>query len=201
MAWLPDHIWLKQKAQRAQAAKGQGKGNASKGKGKGQGTWIFVQNTVNTKSTPWVKSKGGKSSGGKGKGSQSRKTSYSELSEEKKAEIRAKHEARAEEEGRETVGNRFFLGTLKKRGRFNGWIMPTFPGQLPGNVKAKLKEMTATQKARAEERGQAAKFDDGVIYVRMSDVCEGVKVDPGDKVKFKVYVDSEGVGAYEVQLA
>mmetsp|Transcript_23607 Transcript_23607/g.42662 ORF Transcript_23607/g.42662 Transcript_23607/m.42662 type:complete len:199 (+) Transcript_23607:113-709(+) len=198
MAWLPDHVWLKQKAERA--AKGQGKGIASKGKGKGGGTWVFVKNDAVVKPTPRVKSKGGKSSGGKGKG-QARTTPYSQLSEEKKAEIREKHEARAQEEGREHAGDRFFLGTLKKRGRFNGWIVPSTPGQLPGNVKAKLKEMTATQKARAEERGHASKFDEGVIYLRMSDVCEGVKVDPGDKLKFKVYVDSEGVGAYEVQLA
>merc|ERR1712187_610705 len=122
-------------------------------------------------------------------------------SEEKKAEIREKHEARAMEEGRETVDDELYNGTLIKRGRFNGWIKPAQPGKLPLEVKQKLKEMTKTQKKRAVERGTQAQFDDGAIYVRMCDVAEGVKVEPGMKLMFKIYTDSEGVGAYEVQEA
>merc|ERR1712187_517767 len=107
-------------------------------------------------------------------------------SEEKKAEIREKHEARAIEEGRETVDDELYKGTLIKRGRFNGWIKPAQPGKLPIEVKKKLKEMTKTQKKRAVEKGTQASFDDGVIYVRMCDVEEGVKIDTGMALKFKL---------------
>merc|ERR1711988_1572412 len=103
---------------------------------------------------------------------------FAELSDEKKAEIRARHEARAEEENRELVCDDEFIGTLVKRGRFNGWIKPKNPGQFPEDVKKALKEMTKKQKARAKEKGTVQTFNDGVIYVRMSDVVEGVKIEP-----------------------
>lgn len=182
MVWLPDHIWKKQQ-------KGKGKG---KGSSKGGGAWVFVP-MAPVKQTFFKKK-------GKG-GGKAKKVPYSELSDDKKEEIRAKHAARAEEEGRETVGNNFHKGTLLKRGRFTGWIKPDTPAKFPPKVKAKLKEMTEAQKARAEEKGKADKFDEGVIYLRMSDVTEGVKVEPGMSVKFKIYVDNEGVGACEVDEA
>merc|ERR1712151_581118 len=147
----------------------------------------------------------GKKGKGKGKGKArkdgEKRVPYSELSEEKKAEIKEKHETRAIEEGRELTDDNFHRGTLLKRGRFNGWIKPAQPGKLPQEVKTKLKEMTKTQKKRAVEKGTQASFDDGVIYVRMCDVEEGVKIEPGMSLMFKIYTDSEGVGAYEVQEA
>merc|ERR1711879_703743 len=117
------------------------------------------------------------------------------------AEIREKHEQRAMDEGRETLDDTFYRGTLLKRGKFRGWIKPAQPGKLSPEVKQKLKEMTKTQKKRAVEKGTQDKFDDGVIYVRMCDVEEGVKIEPGMSLMFKIYTDSEGVGAYEVQEA
>merc|ERR1712107_848005 len=99
-------------------------------------------------------------------------------------QIRARQEARAMEEGREEDTSGFHFGTLLKRGRFNGWIKPSKPGKFPADVKERLKEMTATQRARAIEKGTKDKFNEGVIHLRMSDVEEGVKVEPGMKVKF-----------------
>merc|ERR1711879_161205 len=110
-------------------------------------------------------------------------------------------EQRAIEEGREADDDTLYKGTLLKRGRFNGWIKPAQPGKLPPAIKQKLREMTKTQKKRAVEKGTLDKFDDGAIYVRMCDVEEGVKIEPGMSLKFKIYTDSEGVGAYEVQEA
>merc|ERR1712185_272000 len=112
------------------------------------------------------------------KGSQKKgdRKPFSELSDEKKEEIRAKHEARAEEEGREEVEGGFHFGTLVRRGRFNGWIKPQKPGKFSSDVKAKLKEMDATHKARANEKGKGDDFVGGLIYLRMCDVAEGVKV-------------------------
>eukprot|EP00811_Abedinium_folium_P012235 NODE_21342_length_758_cov_5.448494.p1 GENE.NODE_21342_length_758_cov_5.448494~~NODE_21342_length_758_cov_5.448494.p1 ORF type:complete len:181 (+),score=61.56 NODE_21342_length_758_cov_5.448494:160-702(+) len=140
----------------------------------------------------WVK-KGGKDANGKAP-----RVPYSELSEERKAEIRAKHEARAAEEGRVDVGAAFFSGTIVSRGRNYGWIKPAQPFKLPKNVQAKMREMTAEKKAKAIENGRADTFDAGVIYLRMSDVAEGVKVSEGETVQFRVYMDTQGVGAVDV---
>ena len=41
----------------------------------------------------------------------------------------------------------------------------------------------------------------GVLYLHLSDVNEGVRIGEGLRVKFKVYVDDEGAGAYDVGLA
>eukprot|EP00811_Abedinium_folium_P012738 NODE_21825_length_735_cov_2.699013.p8 GENE.NODE_21825_length_735_cov_2.699013~~NODE_21825_length_735_cov_2.699013.p8 ORF type:complete len:51 (-),score=9.72 NODE_21825_length_735_cov_2.699013:157-309(-) len=38
----------------------------------------------------------------------------------------------------------------------------------------------------------------GVIYVRMSDLAEGVKVSECDTVQFRVYVDAPAVGTIDV---
>eukprot|EP00811_Abedinium_folium_P013029 NODE_22102_length_722_cov_20.440336.p1 GENE.NODE_22102_length_722_cov_20.440336~~NODE_22102_length_722_cov_20.440336.p1 ORF type:complete len:156 (-),score=61.18 NODE_22102_length_722_cov_20.440336:167-634(-) len=138
---------------------------------------------------PWVKK------GGDGKAP---RVPYSELPEERKAEIRAKHEARAAEEGRIDVGTAFFSGTIVSRGRHHGWIKPAQPFKLPKNVQAKMREMTAEKKAKAIENGKADTFDAGIIYLRMSDVAEGVKVNKDDTVQFRVYMDSQGVGAVDV---
>merc|ERR1712151_579229 len=139
---------------------------------------------------PWVK-KGGN-------GEKAPRVPYAELPEEKKAEIRAKHEARAAEEGRVDVGSAFYSGTLLSRGKKYGWIKPAQPFKLPKNVQAKMKEMTAEKKAKAVENGNTDIFNQGVIYLRMSDVTEGVKVNEGDTVQFRVYMDAHGVGAVDV---
>merc|ERR1712137_370067 len=123
-------------------------------------------------------------------------------SDERKEEVRAKHEARATEEGREEQGDKFYFGTLEQRGKWYGWIKPSNFGKLPGEVQTKIKEMVKAKKATVKEnKSDNQVFNQSVLYVRMSDVEEGVKVSAGDKVKFKVYTDSEGAGAYEVTTA
>merc|ERR1739845_213468 len=106
-------------------------------------------------------------------------------SEAKKEEIRAKHEARALEEGREEDASGFYFGKLSHRNRFNGWIKPSKPGKFPDDVKEKLKEMDETRKARAIEKGNKKQFTEGLVYLRMSDVKEGVTVEPDMNLKFK----------------
>merc|ERR1712118_565447 len=78
--WIPDHIFYAQKALRSGIKGGKGKGKKGKS----------------------VMKRGNKSAG-KGR----TRVPYSELSEEKKEEIRAKHEARAMEEGREEDSSGF----------------------------------------------------------------------------------------------
>merc|ERR1712176_112150 len=169
--------------------------------GKGWGkSWSAPAQTI-IKYVPVYKGSkgwGGKSSGKGRKG----KKPYSELSEEKKEEIKARHQARADDEGRAKVGNAIYEGVVVKRFRKNGWIKPTSMMKLPKNVQAKIKEMNAESKSKAEEHDKDTSFfDEPKIYLRMCDVTEGVLVQQDAKVKFKVYMDEKGVGAYDVKEA
>merc|ERR1712060_63526 len=139
---------------------------------------------------------------GKGRKDRKPKTSFSELSEERKDEIRAKHEEKRAEQGREEAGDDFYFGTLLQRGKSYGWIKPSNFGKLPGDVQAKIKEMVKKKKAVVKKNGSDNDvFNQSVLFVHMSDVEEGIKVSAGDKVKFKVYTDSEGACAHEVTSA
>jgi len=207
-------LWTGRKPETQKGGKAQtGGGKASSGKGAGMWlTWDTIQSIMMGKGPmAMMGGKGGKGKGKRGKavmksgkkssGKGRTKVPYSELSEEKKEEIRAKHEARAAEEGREEDSSGFHFGTLVSRGRYNGWIKPSKPGKFPADVKEKLKEMDAAAKAKAVEKGTEDKYNEGCIYLRMCDVQEGVKVDKDMKLKFKLYTDSVGVGAFEVTTA
>merc|ERR1712151_331689 len=172
----------------------------SKGKNKGWGktTWTEVRYVK----VPF-RGKGYGKSGRKGgkKGGKSRKR-FSELSEERKEEIRAKHEEKQAEQGREEVGDKFYFGTVAQRGKRYGWIKPSNFGKLPEEVQTKIKEMTKAKKAIVRKNGSDNDvFNQSVLFVHMSFVEEGVKISTGDKVKFKVYTDSQGAGAREVTSA
>merc|ERR1712232_1010473 len=140
----------------------------------------------------------------KGKGKKGRRNSkpFSELSEERKEEIRARHEEKQAEQGREDVGDDCYTGTLLQRGKSYGWIKPSNFGKLPDDVQAKIKEMVKKKKAVVKKTGSDNDvFNQSVLFVHMSDVEEGIKISTGDKVEFKVYTDSEGAGAHEVTSA
>merc|ERR1712173_13063 len=123
-------------------------------------------------------------------------------SEERKEEIRARNEEKRAEQGREEVGDDFYFGSLLQRGKSYGWIKPSNFGKLPDEVQTKIKEMVKKKKAVVKKTGSDnSVFNQSVIYVRMCDVEEGVQISTGDKVKFKVYTDSEGAGAHEVTTA
>merc|ERR1712157_504494 len=145
----------------------------------------------------------GKGKGKKGRGQSKREWKpFSELPEERKQEIRSKHEERQTEEGREEAGDKVYVGTLLQRGKKYGWIKPSNFGKLPDEVQTKIKEMMKAKKANVKKNGSDNEvFNQSVLYVRMCDVEEGVKISTGDKVKFKVYTDSEGAGAHQVTSA
>ena len=95
-----------------------------------------------------------------------------------------------------------FTGIVVNRFKFDGWILPSDPAKLPKLVQARMAEMLA----EAIATGSAGKTvggtpPRGVLYLRLSDVKEGVRVGEGLRVKFKVYVDDVGAGAYDVGLA
>merc|ERR1712187_231382 len=121
--------------------------------------------------------KGGRKGKGKGK---KPKTSFADLSEDRKEEIRAKHVEKQEELGRETQGDAFYFGELLQRRKSYGWIKPANFGKLPSDVQTKIKEMVKEKKANVKEHGSENDvFKQNVIFVHMSDVKEGVKVQPG----------------------
>merc|ERR1712185_691297 len=133
--------------------------------------------------------------GGRGKGK--KRTPFSELSEDRQEEIRAKHEAVQEEMGRELVGNGVYTGELLQRGKRYGWIKPLNFAKLPANVQSKVKQMVAEKRKTVKANDSTNDvFNNNVLFLHMSDVQPGVKVNSGDKVKFKVYVDNEGAGAH-----
>merc|ERR1711909_103770 len=117
-------------------------------------------------------------------------------------EIRARHEERKLEEGREEADDKFYFGTIAQRGKRYGWIKPSNFGKLPAEVQTKIKEMVKKKKAVVRKSGSDNDvFNQSVLFVHMSDVEEGIKVSAGETVKFKVYTDSQGAGAREVTSA
>merc|ERR1712043_92367 len=118
---------------------------------------------------------GGKGKGKKGRRNNKPKTSFSELSEERKDEIRARHEEKRAEQGREEAGDTFYFGTLVQRGKSYGWIKPRNFGKLPADVQTKVKEMVKAKKAVVRKNGSDNDvFNQSVLFVHMSDVDEGV---------------------------
>merc|ERR1712204_33367 len=146
--------------------------------------------------------KGGKGKKGGKRNEKREKTSFADLSDKKKEEIRQRHLDKQAEQGREEAGDTFFFGEVAQRGGKYGWIKPSSFGKLPSNVQEKVKEMVKAKKKTVRETESTNDvFKSMVLFLHMSDVEEGVKVSSGDSVKFKVYVDNEGAGAYEVTSA
>merc|ERR1712232_1250226 len=76
---------------------------------------------------------------------------FSELSDERKEEIRARHEEKHLEQGREVVDDAFYFGEVAQRGKRYGWIKPSNFGKLPSEVQQKVKDMVKEKKAKARE--------------------------------------------------
>merc|ERR1712187_579328 len=97
---------------------------------------------------------------------------FSDLPEERKQEILAKHEEKASAEGRKAMGgNTLHEGTIVKSMKAYGWIKPKNMMKLPKPVKDKMKEMTAEKKASAvEHKEKTDSFDEDVLYFRKADV-------------------------------
>merc|ERR1712125_106323 len=123
----------------------------------GKGSWGGGQQMVMVPASMlfgggWGGGKGGKKKGG-GKGGKKKtekKPKFSDLSEEKKDEILAKHAEKASEEGRKPMGG-LQTGIIVKALRGYGWIKPANMAKVPKPVKDKMKEMTAEKKAKAAE--------------------------------------------------
>merc|ERR1712070_509896 len=91
---------------------------------------------------------GGKKGRGKGKGP---KKAFSDLPEEKKEEIRARHAEKQAEQGRVEAGDTFYFGELLQRRKAYGWVKPANFGKLPADVQSKVKEMVKEKRAKVKE--------------------------------------------------
>mmetsp|Transcript_62636 Transcript_62636/g.109473 ORF Transcript_62636/g.109473 Transcript_62636/m.109473 type:complete len:205 (+) Transcript_62636:30-644(+) len=195
MVWVPDDVWYKQK-------KGKGKGGGKWGGGSSWGG-SSEMDAMMAMMPMMMAMQQGQGWGVKKwhKKDKKPKTKFSDLPEERKAEILAKQAEKAAEEGRKPVGNLLHDGTIVKvfyRGY--GWIKPTNMFKLPKLVKDKMKEMTAEKKANAEKNKHEGSFEEELLYFRKNDV-EGypqIKLQQDMAVKFKVYVDEKGAGAFAV---
>mmetsp|Transcript_104592 Transcript_104592/g.196943 ORF Transcript_104592/g.196943 Transcript_104592/m.196943 type:complete len:214 (-) Transcript_104592:91-732(-) len=204
MVWMPDHLWRAQK-------KGKGKGGGGWG---GAGSWAgpspmdAMMNQMMMMPMMMAAAKGGGGGGRWGvkkwqnkKKGQENRPKFSELSEERQAEIIEKQTEKAAKEGRKTVGNVLHEGTIVKYYRNEyGWIKPSNLFKLPKAVKDKMQEMTAENKAKAEEHKRDDTWDEEMLYFRKADVVgfPMIKLTRDMEVKFKVYVDEKGAGACDI---
>merc|ERR1711933_129772 len=143
---------------------------------------------------------GGGGKGAKKWGGKKVHKKFSDLPEDKKEAILSKHAEKAKEEGRKPMGGATYQGTIVKSMASYGWIKPTNIMKLPKPVKDKMKEMTKEKKSSAAEHNHDDTFDEDILYFRKSDV-EGfpaIRLKSDMEVKFKVYVDEKGAGAFAV---
>jgi len=98
-------------------------------------------------------------------------------------------------EHRVVLGTRTFTGVVELYNWHRGWgFIKCMPGQvLPPNVVAKIKQMQED----SAKRGKTTS-NDMMLYFRKDDINNGVQIDKGQQVTFKVYTDDKGSGACEI---
>ncbi|CAE8646269.1 unnamed protein product, partial [Polarella glacialis] len=103
-------------------------------------------------------------------------------------------------ENRQLVGGQTYLGEVTLWNMSQGWgfIRADSSMPLPPHVQARLTQQTKVALQRAAARGKHGSEEE-LLYVRKTDVREGVQLDKGFAVMFKLYVDDKGVGACDVQ--
>jgi len=101
-------------------------------------------------------------------------------------------------EHRVVLGTRTFAGSVEMYSWTRGWgfIKPATGVVLPPNVIAKIK----FQQEDAMKRGKKTTPGENLLYFRKDDVNEGVEIDQGRQVTYKVYTDDKGAGACEIQV-
>lgn len=101
-------------------------------------------------------------------------------------------------ESRQLASQDYFYGSVTSYHKAKGWgyIWPDNAETLPASVQANL----AFRAIRLAEKG-VNMYEDGFIYFRKEDVAGDCWIDEQIPVKFKVYMDSKGVGACDVMSA
>mmetsp|Transcript_15419 Transcript_15419/g.33763 ORF Transcript_15419/g.33763 Transcript_15419/m.33763 type:complete len:184 (+) Transcript_15419:62-613(+) len=153
--------------------KGKGKG---KGKGWGKGKWIYVP--YRNKLTP-------------------------EEIQQRKEAAAARHTERTQTEERKVLTSERIEGEVLQRARRHAWVKPKDASQIPEECKAKLKEMNDEFRAKVTDgRAFCGGVEGEVLYLTVADITEEkLLLTPGLPIKFKVYMDTKGVGACDVVSA
>lgn len=110
-------------------------------------------------------------------------------------------ESMAKAEERQIISNKIFKGKVIQLGEKCGWVKPeTMPIMvIPFEVEQKLVKMNNEIR---EKTAEFAMCEDNLVYMRISDVVqEGLVLEPGIQIQFKLYTFNKGVGACEVKSA
>jgi len=102
----------------------------------------------------------------------------------------------AKEEDRQMVDGEHYNGVVMHSGNNFGWVKPT--DALPISVQEPLSAMMGEHRSKAAAKGESF-FEDDVVYVHITDVEFGTKIQEGMAVRFQLYTDHRGVGACDVQ--
>eukprot|EP00408_Alexandrium_pacificum_P007829 CAMPEP_0171214610 /NCGR_PEP_ID=MMETSP0790-20130122/31246_1 /TAXON_ID=2925 /ORGANISM="Alexandrium catenella, Strain OF101" /LENGTH=364 /DNA_ID=CAMNT_0011680349 /DNA_START=79 /DNA_END=1173 /DNA_ORIENTATION=+ len=99
-------------------------------------------------------------------------------------------------EHRVVLGSRNFTGVVEMYNWQRGWgFIKGAPGSaFPPNLVAKIKQMQED----SAKRGKTFNGGDTMLYFRKEDFNDGVELDKGQQVTFKVYTDDKGAGACEI---
>lgn len=107
-------------------------------------------------------------------------------------------------EGRENTSDKFYTGEVSMWAwqKGYGWIEPDNMASLPKNIKDALAEDGKKRNEKAKKKGKKDSEITGALYVRTGDKADRAeRLSKGDKVKFNIYTDSQGVGATNVSKA
>ena len=79
-----------------------------------------------------------------------------------------------------------------------GWISPSDLASFPADIKKALETDSKKRQEKMKKQGKKLEFENA-IYVRNGDKAgQGERLAKGDKVEFKLYTDTQGVGACDV---
>ena len=184
--------------------KGKGKGK-SKGKGKGRvpgelQKWIY--RTIDQgirQGLAKVTKQFNKPRKGRGKGK-------TKSEEDRKAFLEAqkeRNEAYKDSSNRQCpYDDTWFTGRLKRRSSAYGWIALANIEALPADLKqATMDMLTQKRKKMLELESKNELFNTNVVFMHGREVEEDQwrHCHRGDELKFKLYTDNNGVGAYSIQ--
>ena len=95
-------------------------------------------------------------------------------------------------------------GHLKRRRGSHGWIVLDCLEDLDEvpDIKTRLQEMCSTKRRKIRAEGKEDNlFNSHVVFMHAFEMKEGHEPpNEGDKLKFKLYTDDMGVGAYDIEL-
>ena len=93
-------------------------------------------------------------------------------------------------------------GVFKRRIGSRGWIVLDWPEDLNDTLRTKLDEMCANNRIKIRTEGKQDRlFSSHVVFMHDFEMQKDHEPpDEGDELKFKLYTDNLGVGAYDIEI-